>query len=141
VPSFAPEHFRKVHLDDPFRAKHLGKGLKQLSQEGAVQVFRPLRGNDYILGAVGVLQFDVTLDRLDDEYNVEAHLSGTSYAAARWVECDDPKKLDAFRSANQNRLFTDAEGDLAYLASSQFRLERMMEDWPAITFKATKEHH
>jgi len=141
VPSFAPEHFRKVHLDDPFRAKHLGKGLKQLSQEGAVQVFRPLRGNDYILGAVGVLQFDVTLDRLEDEYNVEAHLSGTPYAATRWVECDDPKQLDAFRSANQNQLFTDAEGDLAYLASSQFRLDRMMDDWPDITFTSTKEHH
>jgi peptide chain release factor 3 len=106
-----------------------------------VQVFRPLRGNDYILGAVGVLQFDVTLDRLDDEYNVEAHLSGTPYAAARWVECDDSKQLDAFRSANQNQLFTDAEGDLAYLAASQFRLERMMDDWPGITFTSTKEHH
>ena len=141
VPSFAPEHFRKVHLDDPFRAKHLGKGLAQLSQEGAIQVFRPLLGNDYILGAVGVLQFDVTLERLKNEYNVEAHLTGTNYAAARWVTSEDEKALSTYRSKNERHLFTDAEGDLAYLAISKFRLERMMDDWPAITFLATKEHH
>jgi peptide chain release factor 3 len=141
VPSFAPEHFRKVHLDDPLRAKHLRKGLEQLSQEGAIQVFRPIQGNDYILGAVGVLQFDVTVQRLEDEYNVQAHLSGTNYAAARWVVCDDSKKLDEYERKNRTSLFRDAEGDLAYLAQSAFRLERMMEDWPEITFLSTKEHY
>ena len=139
VPSFAPEHFRKVRLDDPFRAKHLGKGLQQLSEEGAIQAFRPLRGNDYILGAVGELQFDVTLDRLDDEYNVDAHLTGVPYTCCRWV--DGPAEdLEAFEAQNMDSLFRDADGDLAYLALSEFRLERTMEDWPRISFASTKQH-
>jgi len=139
VPSFAPEHFRKVHLDDPFRAKHLGKGLTQLSEEGAIQVFRPQRGNDYILGAVGALQFDVTVARLDDEYNVDAHLSGVRYSCCRWV--DGPGDvLDAFEAKNVDNLFRDAEGDLAYLGVSQFRLDRTIDDWPELTFEKTKEH-
>ena len=139
VPSFAPEHFRKVRLDDPFRAKHLGKGLKQLSEEGTIQAFRPLRGNDYLLGAVGELQFDVTLDRLEDEYNVDAHLTGVPYTCCRWV--DGPgEDLEDFETANMDSLFRDADGDLAYLALSEFRLERTMENWPRITFASTKQH-
>jgi peptide chain release factor 3 len=140
VPSFAPEHFRKVHLDDPFRAKHLDKGLRQLSEEGAIQVFRPVFGNDYILGAVGPLQFDVTLARLADEYNVTAHLTGVNYACARWVT-GDAKTLDRFEAAHETNCHRDAEGALAYLAVSQWRLERLMDDWPDLAFHATKEHH
>ena len=140
VPSFAPEHFRKVHLDDPFRAKHLDKGLRQLSEEGAIQVFRPVFGNDYILGAVGPLQFDVTLARLADEYNVTAHLTGVNYACARWVT-GAAKDLDRFEAAHETNCHRDAEGALAYLAVSQWRLERMMDDWPELAFHATKEHH
>ena len=139
VPSFAPEHFRKVHLDDPFRAKHLSKGLTQLSEEGAIQVFRPLRGNAYILGAVGALQFDVTVARLDDEYNVDAHLSGVRYTCCRWVD-GPPEDLDAFEAKNVDNLFRDAEGHLAYLGLSQFRLERTMDEWPTLQFDKTKEH-
>jgi len=139
VPSFAPEHFRKVRLDDPFRAKHLGKGLTQLSEEGAIQAFRPLRGNDYILGAVGELQFDVTLDRLEDEYNVEAHLTGVPYSCCRWVK-GPSEDLEEFRGANRDNLFEDADGDLAYLGLSDYRLERTMEEWPRLTFASTKQH-
>jgi peptide chain release factor 3 len=139
VPSFAPEHFRKVHLDDPFRSKHLGKGLTQLSEEGAIQVFRPLRGNDYILGAVGQLQFDVVIARLEDEYNVDAHLTSANYACCRWVD-GPPEAVERFESENLNSLFTDAAGDLAYLALSDFRLERTVDDWPELTFKTTKQH-
>ena len=140
VPSFAPEHFRKVHLDDPFRAKHLAKGLTQLSEEGAIQVFRPLLGAGFVIGAVGVLQFDVTVARLQDEYNVAAHLSGTPYERARWVECEDPKQLKKFEAAEEQNLFRDAEGRLAYLARNQWRLDRTIEEHPEITFRATKEH-
>jgi peptide chain release factor 3 len=60
IPSFAPENFRRVRLKNPMKSKQLQKGLVQLSEEGAVQVFQQLGKNDYILGAVGVLQFDVT---------------------------------------------------------------------------------
>ncbi|MDP2838615.1 MAG: peptide chain release factor 3, partial [Syntrophales bacterium] len=64
IPNFAPEHFRRVRVKNSLKIKQLQKGLAQLSEEGAVQVFRPLFGNDYILGAVGILQFDVTMARL-----------------------------------------------------------------------------
>ncbi|MEQ8214639.1 MAG: peptide chain release factor 3, partial [Smithellaceae bacterium] len=85
IPHFAPEHFCRVRLRDPLRIKHLQKGLLQLSEEGAIQVFKPLWGSDNILGAVGALQFDVTMSRLKNEYSVYADYEKTDYAAARWI--------------------------------------------------------
>ncbi len=139
VPSFAPERFRKVQLNDPFRAKHLAKGLQQLSEEGAIQVYRPLQGSDFILGAVGELQFDVTVERLKTEYNVDAQLVGVNVSAARWVESDDKKRFAEFRSRFQNDLYTDGAGDLAFLTYSTWYLNRTMEEWKDIRFKSTKE--
>ncbi|MFT6030572.1 MAG: peptide chain release factor 3, partial [Oleiphilaceae bacterium] len=72
IPNFAPELFRRIRLKDPLKMKQLNKGLIQLSEEGAVQVFRPFKSNDLIVGAVGVLQFDVVVHRLRSEYKVEA---------------------------------------------------------------------
>jgi peptide chain release factor 3 len=140
IPSFAPEHFRRVRLKSPLRAKQLQKGLTQLAEEGAVQLFRPLLGSDFILGAVGVLQFDVTIARLKAEYSVDASYEGIDYATARWVRCADPKHLAAFEKANQANLAHDAEGNLTYLASSEWRLGFVTEQWPEITFLKTREH-
>ena len=116
IPNFAPEHFRRVRLKNPLKTKQLEKGLTQLSEEGAVQVFRPVMGNDYILGAVGVLQFDVTMARLKNEYGVDALYEGIDFATARWIECDDKKLLAEFEKKNQGNLAYDAEGNLTYLA-------------------------
>jgi len=140
IPSFAPDHFRRVRLKNPLKAKQLQKGLVQLSEEGAVQVFRPLFGSDYILGAVGVLQFDVTMARLRDEYGVDASYEGIDYATARWVECDDRAKLEEFEKRNQGNLALDAEENLTYLASSEWRLNHVAEQWPDIRFLKTREH-
>lgn len=140
IPSFAPEHFRRVRLKNPLKVKQLDKGLTQLSEEGAVQVFRPLLGSDWILGAVGVLQFDVTMERLKNEYGVEAIYEGIDFATARWVDCEDPKKLDEFRKKNQANLALDAEENLSYLASSEWRLGYVQEQWPDIVFHKTREH-
>ena len=101
IPSFAAEHFRRVRLKNPLKSKQLEKGLVQLAEEGAIQVFRPLLGNDYIVGAVGVLQFDVTMDRLRTEYGVDAIYEGVDYATARWVGCADARKLAEFERKNQ----------------------------------------
>jgi peptide chain release factor 3 len=141
IPNFAPEHFRRVVLKNPLKSKQLGKGLVQLSEEGAVQVFRPLIGSDYILGAVGVLQFEVTMARLKAEYGVEAVYEAADYASARWIECDDRKRLDAFRKKHENQLFLDAEGHLTLLAPSEWRLNRIIETNPEITFNKTREIH
>ncbi|MFO7983447.1 MAG: peptide chain release factor 3 [Desulfuromonadales bacterium] len=140
IPNFAPDHFRRVRLKNPLKVKQLQKGLIQLAEEGAVQVFRPVLGSDYILGAVGVLQFDVTMERLRNEYGVDAAYEGVEYATARWVDCDDPKKLEQFEKKNQGNLAEDAEGNLTYLASSEWRLGYVQEQWPDIVFLKTREH-
>ncbi|MDH3757898.1 MAG: peptide chain release factor 3, partial [Gammaproteobacteria bacterium] len=97
IPNFAPEIFRRAVLKDPLRLKALQKGLAQLCEEGATQLFRPFRNNDLILGAVGPLQFDVVAHRLRDEYKVECQFETINVATARWVECDDAKTLEDFR--------------------------------------------
>jgi peptide chain release factor 3 len=140
IPSFAAEHFRRVRLKSPLKAKQLEKGLRQLSEEGAIQVFRPLISNDYIVGAVGVLQFDVTMERLKTEYGVDAIYEGVDFATARWIGGTDPKKLVEFEKKNQASLAHDAEGNLSYLASSEWRLGYVMEQWPGIVFAKTREH-
>lgn len=140
IPNFAPEHFRRVILNNPFKVKQLQKGLTQLAEEGAVQFFRPLQGSDYILGAVGVLQFDVTVARLQAEYGVDAAYEPVSFSTARWIGCEDKKKLEEFERKHLSNLAHDSEGHLAYLAPSAWRLDFVMEDWPAISFKKTREH-
>jgi peptide chain release factor 3 len=140
IPSFAPEHFRRVILKSPLKAKQLQKGLAQLAEEGAVQVFRPLMGNDYILGAVGVLQFDVIMARLKDEYGVEALYEPAQYTCARFISCEDKRKLGDFERAMHGSLAKDAEDNLAYLAPSQWRLEDTQEKWPDVSFNTTREH-
>ncbi len=140
IPSFAPEHFRRVRLKNPLKTKQLQKGLSQMAEEGAVQVFRPLAGNEYILGAVGVLQFDVTMARLKAEYWVDADYEPVSYATARWVTCEDRKKMDAFEKKNQINLANDVEGRLTYLAPTNWELGYVMEQSPDIDFHKTREN-
>jgi peptide chain release factor 3 len=139
IPNFAPEHFRRVRLKNPLKVKQLQKGLKQLAEEGAVQVFRPLMGNDYILGAVGVLQFDVTMARLLDEYGVDAAYEPVDFHVARWVACGDPKRLAEFEKANLARLAHDAEGRLAYLTTNAWQLGFCMEQWPEVVFHKSQD--
>jgi peptide chain release factor 3 len=139
IPNFAPEHFKRVRLKNPLKVKQLQKGLTQLSEEGAVQVFRPLTGNDYILGAVGVLQFEVTKARLKDEYGVDAEYETVDIGAARWVGSSDPKTLARFSDKNRSSMAVDAEGRLAYLAASEWKLNYCMEQWPDIAFLKTQD--
>ncbi|MEA2101873.1 MAG: peptide chain release factor 3 [Thermodesulfobacteriota bacterium] len=140
VPSFAPEHFRRVILKNPMKFKQLQKGLVQLSEEGAVQFFRPLTGSGYILGAVGVLQFDVTMERLKNEYGADVIYEPVNYASARWIDCDDKAMLKEFERQKRSDLFSDAGGFLTFLATSPWRLEHAMEEWPQITFYKVREH-
>jgi peptide chain release factor 3 len=139
IPNFAPEHFRRVRLKSPLKMKQLQKGVRQLVEEGAVQLFRPLIGNALILGAVGVLQFEVTMARLKAEYGVDAIYEPVNYATARWVACLDKKKLATFEKDRQSNLARDAEGNLAYLAESKWQLNLTAEKWPDIIFHKTHE--
>ena len=141
IPNFAPEHFRRIRLTEPMKSKQLQKGLAQLAEEGAVQVFRPLGNNDYILGAVGVLQFDVTAERLKHEYGATTVYEPVQYVVARWVSSKDQKLMKEFVKNNSSYLANDADGNLAFLTSSMWRLENCMEEWPDIIFHKTCEHN
>src|SRR5690606_8210762 len=140
IPSFAPELFRRARLRDPLKLKQLQKGLAQLSEEGATQFFKPLMSNDLILGAVGVLQFDVVAYRLKDEYGVDASFEAVNVATARWVHCDNEKKLEEFREKNAMNLAVDGAGELVYIAPSRVNLQLTQERWPEVRFDATREH-
>jgi peptide chain release factor 3 len=139
IPNFAPDLFRRVVLKDPLKSKQLNKGLDQLCEEGATQVYRPITNNDVILGAVGVLQFEVVQYRLRDEYSVESVFDAVSVSTARWVACDDPKKLKEFRDKNEARLAIDHAGYLVYLASSNVNLQMTKERHPDVRFLDTRE--
>jgi len=139
IPNFAPELFQRIRLNDPMKRKQLHKGLVQLTEEGAVQVFKTILGGDYILGAVGTLQFDVTVERLKNEYKVDAGYTGTDFQVARWVTCDDEKMLSNFKHQFESTLAEDADGFLTYLAPSQWKLNYTVEQWPDITFHKTRE--
>ena len=139
IPFFAPELFRAVRIKNPLKMKQLQKGLQQLGEEGAVQVFRPHNGGDLILGAVGVLQFEVVTARLANEYGVDAVFEPASIWSARWVSCTDSKKMAEFEKANTLNLATDAGGNLTYLAPNRVNLSLTEERWPDIRFHETRE--
>ncbi|NMZ61880.1 MULTISPECIES: peptide chain release factor 3 [Pseudomonas] len=141
IPHFAPELFRRVRLKDPLKSKQLRQGLQELAEEGATQVFFPERNNDIILGAVGVLQFDVVASRLKEEYKVECAYEQINVWSARWIECQDEKKLKEFKDKAFENLSVDGGGHLTYLAPTRVNLSLMEERWPDITFRATREHH
>lgn len=140
IPNFAPELFRRIRLKDPLKQKQLLKGLVELSEEGAVQVFRPLMNNDLIVGAVGVLQFDVVVSRLKAEYNVDAIYESVNVSTARWVECDDVKKLEEFKRKCEANLALDGGNSLTYIAPSMVNLNLSQERYPDVVFRKTREH-
>ncbi len=142
IPNFAPELFRRIRLKDPLKQKQLLKGLVQLSEEGAVQVFRPISNNDLIVGAVGVLQFDVLGGIAPEEriHNVEAVYESVNVATARWVECADAKKFEEFKRKNESQLALDGGDNLAYIATSMVNLRLAQERYPDVQFHQTREH-
>jgi peptide chain release factor 3 len=140
VPNFAPELFRRAVLRDPLRMKALQKGLSQLCEEGATQLFKPRRNNDLILGAVGPLQFEVVAFRLQDEYGVECTFENINVVTARWVTGTNPAKLEEFTTRAHDNLALDHAGALVYLAPTRVNLQLTLERWPDIQFRATREH-
>jgi len=141
IPSFAPEHFRRVILKNPMKNKALQKGLTQLAEEGTIQVFRPRINNDYIMGAVGVLQFDVTMARLKAEYGVDAGSEPVDLSVARWITCDNEEMKKKFINQNAGSIAVDSEGWVAFLTTSEYQLGFAMEAWPDIEFHKTREYN
>ena len=140
IPHFAPELFRRIRLKDPLKLKQLQKGLQQLSEEGSTQVFFPMSNTDIIVGAVGVLQFEVVAYRLKDEYKVEAIYENVNVTTARWVDCVDSKKLEEFKRKCVDNLAIDGGGHLTYLAPTRVNLSLTEERYPEVVFRSTREH-
>jgi peptide chain release factor 3 len=120
--------------------KALQKGLQQLCEEGATQLFRPLDNNDLILGAIGILQFDVAAYRLKSEYGVDCLFENVNVYTARWVNCDDPRRFEEFKKKTLVNLALDHHDELVYIAPSRVNLQLTQERWPEIRFSATREH-
>lgn len=91
IPTFAPEHFARVRQVDTMKRKQFVKGINQIAQEGAIQIFQEYNTGmeEIIVGVVGVLQFDVLKYRLENEYNVEIRLENLPYEHIRWIENDE----------------------------------------------------
>jgi peptide chain release factor 3 len=140
IPYFAPDFFRSVRIRNPIKVKQLYKGLQQLGEEGAVQVYKPVLGGDLILGAVGVLQFEVVASRLQNEYGVDAVFEGTPVTCARWVTGEDKRMLAEFEKTLAHNIARDAAGNLAYLSPNSVNLQLTQERWPKLTFHETREH-
>ena len=140
IPYFAPDFFRSVRIRNPIKVKQLHKGLQQLGEEGAVQVYKPAIGGDLILGAVGVLQFEVVASRLKSEYGVDAVFEGTPVTCARWVTGQDKRMLAEFEKTLTHNIARDAAGNLAYLAPNRVNLQLTQERWPELGFHETREH-
>jgi len=139
IPNFAPELFRRAVLKDPLKMKALQKGLSQLCEEGATQLFKPVISNDLILGAVGILQFEVVAQRLRDEYKVECQFETVNVQQARWIRCEDEKMLADFRRKLEQHLAIDHADELVYLAPTRVNLQMGQERWPEVEFLATRE--
>lgn len=140
IPYFAPELFSRPRLRDPLKSKQLLKGLQELGEEGAVQVFFPLVDNTPLLGAVGQLQFEVVESRLKAEYGVDAIFERAEINTARWVTCDDTNVLSDFTRLNGNNLAKDVDGNLVYLAQSRYNLNVVNDRYPKIQLHETREH-
>ncbi|MFN7965601.1 MAG: peptide chain release factor 3 [Acidobacteriota bacterium] len=140
IPYFAPEVFRAPRLRDPMKAKQLNKGLRELGEEGAVQVFDPLGGGRLLIGAVGPLQFEVVAERLKSEYGVDAVFEPSAITIARWVTCDEPLVWTEFKRTQSMRLGIDVDGNSVFLAPDKVYLKLAMENYPKVQFHATREH-
>lgn len=139
LPAFAPEVLRRVRLNNTSKVKQLRAGLEDLAEEGLAQVFKPFVGSQWIVGVVGVLQLDVMVERLGREYGAEIAFEQAPFTTARWVSAENQADLDAFRNINQTAFAEDRDGAPVYLARSQWELDRVVREYPELTFRTTRE--
>ncbi|MCO4763415.1 MAG: peptide chain release factor 3, partial [Myxococcales bacterium] len=139
LPKFAPELFRVARLKDPMRQKALKKGLMQLCEEGAAQLFRPLIGSDWIVGAVGILQFEVIAARLRDEYKVDVQFETSRFKVCRWISLADTVDQGKFENRVTTDLFHDERDNLCLLTETRFRADYIADNNPGVTLHTTME--
>ena len=133
IPSFAPELLQKVRSKDPLKSKHLNKALEQIAEEGGAGIFKPVIGNEFIVGVVGPLQFEVLADRIRTEFSIPVIFESTIYCTARWVK-GDPVKLKKFLETNQGSLAYDYKNNPVFLARNAWHIGKVQEDFPELEF-------
>ncbi|MEL0113140.1 MAG: peptide chain release factor 3 [Rickettsiales bacterium] len=139
IPNFAPELMRKVRPEDPMKAKHLGRALLQIAEEGAARILKPAMDPDWIVGVVGALQFDVLADRIRTEYDIPVRFEASALHTARWLECEDPREIKKLRDSGPSSMAEDHDGAPVFLARNAWHLETAEKEWPSIKFLKTKE--
>ena len=138
LPNFAPEILQRVRVKDPLKAKHLKKALESLAEEGVSQLFRPVIGSDFIVGAVGQLQFEVMADRLANEYGLECQFEPSPYAEARWLS-GDAAKIEDFAGKYRAQMGTDIDEAPVFLGKSAWEISYVAERFPDVRFLRAKE--
>jgi peptide chain release factor 3 len=139
LPNFAPEILRRVRVKDPLKAKHLKRALEGLAEEGVTQLFRPVMGSsDFVVGAVGPLQFEVMADRLTEEYGLEVIFEAAPYAEARWL-AGGKAELEDFAGKHRPQMAEDIDGDPVFLAKSTWEIGYVGERYPDVRLLKTKE--
>ncbi|MBA2671051.1 MAG: hypothetical protein H0U67_11825 [Gemmatimonadetes bacterium] len=135
IPRFSPEHFARIRIADPLRRKQLDTGLQQLSEEGAAQVFyeQSIAGPSPIVGAVGMLQFDVLLHRLEHEYGVSARLDPLNFRHGRWV-VGPSEAIDRVASGMGRVLVYDSKERPLILFDSEWALRTAVEKESELRF-------
>jgi peptide chain release factor 3 len=138
LPNFAPEILQRVRVKDPLKAKHLKKALESLAEEGVTQLFRPTMGSDFIVGAVGQLQFEVMADRLANEYQLEVIFEPSPFAEARWIG-GDKADLEDFMGKHRSAMGTDIDEQPVFLAKSAWDIGYAADRYPKVRFERAKE--
>ena len=140
-PTFPPEKFARVQAKDTMKRKQFQKGVEQLTQEGAIQLFYPVgSGTDsYIVGTVGTLQFEVLQYRLKSEYNVEILMNMLPFEVARWLKFDDEKKATpaSLRGADRGMFVLDRKENPVLLVENEWALGWIAENNSKLTMSAT----
>jgi peptide chain release factor 3 len=139
IPSFSPEIFKEVVNKDPLKTKQLEKGLNQLTDEGVAQLFTQFGGNKKIIGCVGELQFEVIQYRLLQEYGASVQMNSLPFFKACWLTAKDPKKLEDFTKYKQANIAEDKDGNVVYLAQSEWFLNTEISNNPDVAFHFTSE--
>ncbi|WP_394751233.1 peptide chain release factor 3 [Spongiimicrobium salis] len=141
IPSFSPEHFRYINNADPMKSKQLQKGIDQLMDEGVAQLFTLQLNNRKIIGTVGALQYEVIQYRLEHEYTAKCTYENFPVYKACWVDPDDAsnEEFKEFKRVKQKFLATDKQGQLVFLADSQFSLQMTQQKYPSVKLHFTSE--
>jgi peptide chain release factor 3 len=138
LPNFAPEILKRVRVKDPLKAKHLKRALEGLAEEGVTQLFRPTLGADFIVGAVGQLQFEVMADRLVNEYQLDTIFEESPFAEARWLS-GSAADIEDFGDKHKTAMAIDIDEQPVFLAKSSWEIGYVSERYPKLQFLRTRE--